>query len=294
MAISVAEDFKAFRGNYLIPAATVGTISYRYKRITSQLNSDFWNTVSETAHSLYVGSYGRDTAAAGVSDLDVAFELPASVYNQYNAYYTNGQSALLQAVKASIQKTYPSSYAGGDGQVVAITFTDGIRFEILPVFPNTSGNYTFADSNGGGAWRSCAPRAEMAAFSARNTATNGNLKAISRMARIWRDYHSVPISGMLIDTLAYAFIDGWAFKDKSYLYHDYLVRDFLYYLATRDAGQSHWKAPGSGSYVYPKGNFRSRATASYNDALKAIEHGQAGREWSYRQSWRSIFGPAFP
>ena len=35
---------------------------------------------------------------------------------------------------------------------------------------------------------------------------------------------------MLIDTLAYQFIDGWGYKDKSYLYHDFLVRDFFYYL----------------------------------------------------------------
>ena len=76
--MSVADNFRAFRANYLIPAATVGTISYRYKRITKQLNKDFWSTESGTSHSLYVGSYGRDTAANGVSDLDVAFTLPNS------------------------------------------------------------------------------------------------------------------------------------------------------------------------------------------------------------------------
>lgn len=96
--MAVADNFRAFRANYLIPTETVGSISYRYKRITKQLNKDFWNTESETAHSLYVGSYGRDTAANGVSDLDVAFTLPYSVYQQYDAHMGNGQSALLQAV----------------------------------------------------------------------------------------------------------------------------------------------------------------------------------------------------
>lgn len=292
--VSVAEDFRAFRNNYLITAGTMGTISYRYKRITKQLNADFWNAASETSHSLYVGSYGRDTAAKGVSDLDVSFELPSAVYHQYNAYKVNGQSSLLQAVRTSIQKTYPTTYAGGDGQVVAINFDDGIRFEILPVFINNSNTYTFADSNAGGSWKVCDPRSEMSAFSKRNAEANGNLKALGRMMRTWKRHHGVPISGMLIDTLAYAFIATWPHKDKSYLYHDYLVRDFLHYMSKVDAAQTYWRAPGSGSFVYAQGNFRKPAATSYADAVNAIAYGTSGYDWSYRQSWRAVFGPTFP
>ena len=294
--MGVAENFKAFRANYLIPADTVGSISRRYKRITKQLNKDFWNTESETAHSLYVGSYGRDTAANGVSDLDVAFTLPNSVYHKYNAYVGNGQSALLQEVRTSIGRTYSTSYVGGDGQVVAINFTDGIRFEFLPVFLNDDGkSFTFADSNGGGSWKTCDPRAEMNAFSARNSVTaNGNLKAIGRMARIWRDKHNVPMSGMLIDTLAYQFIADWPYRDKSYLFHDWLVRDFLLYLSKVDTSQQYWRAPGSGSYVWKKGNFQTMAKASYETALSAIDHETNDRPNTARNKWREIFGSTYP
>lgn len=294
--MSVADNFKAFRANYLIPTATVGTISYRYKRITGQLNSDFWNTNSDTAHSLYVGSYGRDTAASGVSDLDVAFTLPNAVYQQYNAYAGNGQSSLLQAVKASIAKTYPTSYLGGDGQVVAVSFTDGIRFEILPVFLNQDGkSFTFADSNGGGTWKVCDPRAEMEAFALRNTVTaNGNLKALGRMMRIWRDRFSVPLSGMLLDTLAYQFIIGWEHRDKSYMYHDWLVRDFLAYLSNVDKAQTYWRAPGSNSFVFKKGNFQSPAAAGHILALNAIAHESQSRPDTARNKWRELFGSTYP
>lgn len=293
--MSVAENFKAFRAKYLIPATTVGSISYRYKRITKQLNKDFWNTESETAHSLYVGSYGRDTAANGVSDLDVAFTLPNSVYHKYNGYTGNGQSALLQEVRKSIERTYSNSYVGGDGQVVALNFTDGIRFEILPVFVNDANTFTFADSNNGGSWKTCDPRAEMNAFSARNTVTaNGNLKAIGRMARIWRDKHSAPMSGMLIDTLAYQFIVDWAHRDKSYLYHDYLVRDFLLYLSNIDTSKQYWRAPGSGSFVWKKGNFQTKAKSSYQIALSAIDHEANQRPLTARNKWREIFGSTYP
>ena len=63
--MSVADNFRAFRANYLIPAATVGTISYRYKRITKQLNKDFWSTESETSHSRKRCS--QPTAVQGMS-----------------------------------------------------------------------------------------------------------------------------------------------------------------------------------------------------------------------------------
>jgi hypothetical protein len=61
--MGVGEDFSIFKDNYNITTDLISSISNRYKRITRQLNTDFWNTDSDTAHSLYVGSYGRDTAA---------------------------------------------------------------------------------------------------------------------------------------------------------------------------------------------------------------------------------------
>lgn len=38
------------------------TISERYRRVTRVVNRAFWDSESETAHSRYVGSYGRGTA----------------------------------------------------------------------------------------------------------------------------------------------------------------------------------------------------------------------------------------
>ncbi|ANL47537.1 nucleotidyltransferase domain-containing protein [Rhizobium phaseoli] len=292
--MGVAEDFRAFRNNYLIPLETVSSISYRYKRITKQLNKDFWATDSETAHSLYVGSYGRDTAAKGVSDLDVAFTLPNTLYSTYNSYTGNGQSALLQAVRQSIMKTYPSTSIGGDGQVCVIRFDDGITFELLPVFVNTANTFTFADSNNGGTWKACDPRSEMQVFLARNKESNGNLKAVGRMMRIWKRHNAVPISGMLIDTLAFNFINSWEYKDKSYLYHDFLVRDFLKYLSERDIEQEYWSAPGSGSRVYRSGNFQRPAATAYQSALKAIQNETDNQLWARTQAWRSIFGSLYP
>jgi len=293
--MGVAEDFSNFKNNYNITSELISSISARYKRITRQLNTDFWDTTSETSHSLYVGSYGRDTAAKGINDLDIAFTLPYSEYAKYNAHQTNGQSALLQAVKKSIQKTYSTSDSFGDGQVVVISFTDNIKFEVLPVFENKDGeSFTFPNANNGGSWKTCNPRAEIAAIKKRSHATNINLKYLARMMRVWRDYCSVPMSGALIDTLAYQFIENYEHRDKSFLYHDCMARDFFNFVANQDQKQTVWRAPGSGSHVARSDVFEHKARSAQLRAMEAIKYNDDNHAWSRRQKWREVFGSLFP
>lgn len=292
--MGVGEDFAKFKDNYNISAELISSISYRYRRITRQLNTDFWTTQSETAHSLYVGSYGRDTAAMGLSDLDIAFVLPYDIYKQYSAHANNGQSALLQAVKKSIQKTYSTSESFGDGQVVVITFTDKLTFEVLPVFENTDGSFTYPNANDAGSWKTCNPRAEMTAVQYRSDATNKNLKYLSRMMRVWRDYCDVPMSGMLIDTLAYQFMETYEYREKSFLYHDFMARDFFHFLSKQDQNQTWWRAPGSAAWVSRKGIFQHKARSAYLRSVEAIAYNGTDFEWSRRQKWREIFGSLYP
>jgi hypothetical protein len=290
--MSVSEWFNAFCSNNII--RDNGTISSRYKAITKRLNLDFWSTDSNVSHSLYVGSYGRNTAANPFSDLDMIFELPVDLYTRYDKYVGNGQSALLQCISNSIKTTYHSSSVGADGQVVSIKFTDGINFEVAPVFTNQAGSYTFPNANDGGSWKTTNPRPEIQAIRDRNNACNGNLVRLCRMMRSWKNEWSVPVGGLLIDTLAYQFIENYTHKEKSYLYYDFICRDFFKWMTDQDQDQIFWKAPGSGQYVYGKGLFQYKAKRCYNLSLEAISNEGAKKEWSAKQRWREIFGTAFP
>jgi len=292
--MGLGEWFRAFCSN--IQVQNVDSISTRYKAIIRRLNTDFWNTTSETAHGLYIGSYGRNTAIRGFSDLDMMFELPSRLYFQYNGYSGNGQSALLQLVRNSIRTTYSRSEVGGDGQVVIVRFSDEMRFEVLPVFENQDGSFTYPDSNAGGSWKTTNPKLEIQVFRTRNSACNNNLVQLCRMMRAWKREWDVPVKGLLIDTLAYQFIDQWPYKDKSYFYYDYMCRDFFLFMKNQSKDQSYWRAPGSGQYVYAGESFHWKATRGYNLSLEAIEHEMATpkREWSAKQKWREIFGNAFP
>lgn len=289
--MSVSAWFETFCAAIRISDASVSDISYRYKRITKQLNKDFWDTDSDIGHSLYVGSYGRGTDIH-VSDIDMLFQLPYKVYEQYDNYAGNGQSALLQAVKTSIENTYKSSMKA-DGQVIVISFTDGIRFELVPAFINKDDSYTFPDTNHGGSWKKTNPKPEIAEITKKNYEWNRNLKRLCRMARAWKDCCNVPLGGLLIDTLAYNFLLEWSYKDKSYLYYDWMSRDFFKFLSEQSETHNYWLSPGARQYVSRTGKFEYKAKQAYNLALEAIDR-EKDYPYTAKGKWREIYGTKFP
>ncbi|CAN7333805.1 SMODS domain-containing nucleotidyltransferase [Rhizobacter sp. LjRoot28] len=291
--MGVGDWFQTFCGNLRIGADKRSSVAYRTGRIAGQLNHDLRGLDSKTSYRFYVGSYGRGTAIPSVSDVDLLYELPFALWERFDKYSGNGQSALLSLVSSSIQTTYPTSRVGGDGQVVVIKFDDGVTFEILPAFTNEGGGYTFADTNGGGGWKTCKPKQEMETFGARNGTCNGNLVELARMTRAWRDWNNVPMSGMLIDTLAYQFLADWAYRDKSYVYYDWMTRDFFGFLAGQDAAKSYWTAPGSGSWVYGSG-FQYKARQAELRTIEAIGSQQSNYDYTAKATYRGIYGTDFP
>lgn len=290
--MSISTKFQNFCTDIRIKSGVVSNVSYRYQRITKQLNTDFWGTDSSTSHSLYVGSYGRDTDIH-VSDIDMLFRLPYLVYERINSHQGNGQSALLQEVRNSLKKTYATTHMSGDGQVLVIKWDDGVRFEVLPCFINKDDSFTYPDTNDGGKWKTTNPKPEIKAIKDANSEWNGNLKNLCRMTRAWKDKWDVPMGGFLIDTLAYNFLKNWTHQDKSYLYYDYMTRDFFAYLKNQDADKNYWLAPGSNQYVWRKGAFEYKALRCYNISLEAIDYEEREMHYSANGKWQEIFGSKF-
>lgn len=287
--MGVTENFKNFVGN--LRTTNDSIISVRRKNIVKRINMDFRGSYSDTDYSRFVGSYGRGTAIKGFSDVDLMVILPYSVYDKYNNYLTNGQSALLQAVKNSISQTYSQTKTGGDGQVVVVEFSDGIIFEVLPAFYNSTDDYyVYPDSHGGGSWKTCKPIHEIKAINEQNILYNKKVKHLVRMMKAWKKKNNVPISGLLIETLAMNFMKDWTNNDKSYLFYDYMVRDFLNYLSQQDTSKNYWLAWGSKQFVYRKGIFEYKAKRSFNIALEAIEAEEKKYTYTARSKWQEIFG----
>lgn len=287
----ISDKFRALLSNLRTENDSV--VRSRRGAITKRLNLDFWGSDSETAHTRYVGSYGRGTEIRRASDVDLLAQLPSSLFGQYDSYVGNGQSALLQAVRDSIRKRYSSTDIGGDGQVVVVTFADGIKFEVVPAFSRTDGSFTYPDSNAGGSWKRMDPIPEIDALNAANATYDKKVKHLARMARAWKVKCSVSMSGLLIDTLVHDFVPSWQYNDKSFVYYDYMTRDFLQYLYGQNRDRAYWYAPGSNQRVYRTGIFEYKAGQGYREALGAIEDEEQGYKYLANEHWRNIFGSSF-
>lgn len=258
MSLPVLKD------NHPISKELISIISKRYKRITRAVNTEFWNSESESAHSRYVGSYGRGTAV-NTSDLDVLIELPNVEYDHFTSMIGNGPSRLLQAVKNSILDTYPYTSIKADGQVVVINFSDGIKFEILPAFKNMNywgnwnGTFKYPDTHMGGNWMTTNPLAEQEAMDEKDNRnqSNGLLKDTCKHIRLIKaDYYSsYHLSGIMIDSFVYHVIGSWHWPyegevqfNNSKTFEEYLV-DCYNRLSFSFFSKPLLYAPGSGMKI---------------------------------------------
>lgn len=292
--VNVYSAFSDFCTNLEISQGIKSIVDTRVKSIAKRINLDFWNIDSESTNYRVVGSYGRGTAIK-TSDIDLIVELPWSVYSRFDNYSGNGQSALLQTVKQSLEKTYSASSISGDGQVVDIDFSDGIKFEVVPAFKFSDGKYYYADTNGGGKWRSMDPSKEQMEFVCMDLTVNGNLTKLCRMARAWKDKMTVLMPGVLIDTMAYDFLSQYKHASESFTYFDWISRDFFHYIIENES-KTYWIKFGSGEFITKTNGFsiNSDAEKAYVLANEAIDAQRDGLEFKFYDKWRDIYGSKFP
>lgn len=283
--MSISDDFKAFLENIQVDNAE--TISLRYGEVTAALNKQFRDTESKTANSLQVGSYGRWTAIKGVSDLDMIYIMPAGKWDDYK---NSGQTKLLQDTKEAIKRRYPSTTVRVDRLVVRVLYKD-FHIEVMPAFKQDDGSYKYPDTANGGSWKITKPQAEIDEMRGANKRKNRNLRRLCKMARAWKNKHGVAMGGLLIDTLAYNFLESTdEYDDRSYYYYDWMCRDFFKFLADQPK-QSEYAALGSRQRVRVKKRFETKAKKAYDLCVKAIE---ASGQKNERQKWRDVFGNAYP
>jgi hypothetical protein len=163
--------------------------------------------------------------------------------------------------------------------------------EVQPVFEQDDGSFKYPDTKNGGLWKITKPRAEMAAVAELDAEKNANLRRLCKMARSWRNKHGVVMGGLLIDTLAYNFLQTTNNYDKaSFSRYDELSRDFFNYLANLPK-QDRYNAPGSKQHVKVKKAFQHKAKKAHKLCIEAIE---AGVAVNVNDIWKKVYGRPFP
>ncbi|RKH71295.1 nucleotide-binding domain-containing protein [Corallococcus aberystwythensis] len=284
--MGLGEIFGEFLSNLQIDNAE--TISMRYGEITAALNKAFRDTDSKIDNRLQVGSYGRSSAIKEISDLDMLYIMPSTAWDDYCG--EGGQYKLLDAASNAIKARYPKTDIFVDRLVVRVLYQD-FHVEVQPVFETDDGSFKYPDTYNGGSWKITKPREEIDAMSEVDERKNGNLRRLAKMARAWKNKHGVGIGGLLIDTLAHNFLESTKdYDEKSFLYFDWMSRDFFSYLAALPE-QEYFAALGSGQRVRVKSKFQKKAKKAHELCLKAID--AEGRP-TQNSKWRKIYGPPFP
>ena len=276
--------FKDFLSNLTIDNAT--SISLRYGEITSSLNKKFRDTESKTANTLQVGSYGRWTGIKGISDLDMLYIMPSTKWDDYK----NDQSKLLKDTKDAIKSRYPNTEVKVDRLVVQVIYTN-FMVEVQPVFRRQDGGFYYPDTYNGGSWKVTKPQEEIDEVKNFVDNKSNNFRHLCKMARAWKNKHGVGMGGLLIDTLAYNFLNSTTdYDNKSHVYYDWMCRDFFKYLSD-EPNKDYYAALGSRQQVKVRSKFQRKAKKAYNLCLKEIDAGEAD---SANKKWKKVFGRPFP
>jgi hypothetical protein len=265
--------------------------SGKHSRVRATLNKAYYGIDSETANSLLVGSYGKNTAIRPPSDIDILFQLPFSVFERYRNRTGNIQSQLLQEVKGILQQRFPTTEIKADGQIILVPFTSYL-VEVLPAFKLTTNQYWHADTNNGGKWRTTDPIAEVNALEASNKETRDKTIHLIKMAKAWKRIRNVSVKSLVLELTAPTFLSTWQHKDKTFLYYDFMVRDFFDYLMKQQ--NRHLTLPGTGDFVYTGDAWAAQARFASSAAQRATDLGQEDKIQAAKEEWRNIFGSYVP
>ena len=289
--MKIAKCFQTLLDNTALKAEKARTIQHRAACIARRLDICYYGD-SEERHFFFVGSYGRGSADANDSDIDMVYFLPHNQLSRYEEYRSNGQSQLLQEIKECILASYPNTEMRGDGQVVVVSFTDGMKFEVVPAFACEKSQYLYADTHNGGSWKLSSSAFDFIEFNRADKCSGGKLRNLCRLARAWRAQQNLDIKGILLDTLVWMYLkaNNWGCG----LSYAEMSLGFFSFLSRRKNAQVCLNTPGGAEKVMDEGGYVSKSLISEKNAMQAILLADAQDYYNSSLLWQKIYGLDFP
>lgn len=245
-------------------------------------------------HLTIIGSAAKGTAVKPMGDADGVFHMPSGTYHRFDDYAGNGQSALLQEVRGVLAKRYPRTAIRGDGPVVVVEFSTGPNAEIVPGVLISDGADDFHVSchvpvtRDGGSWQSAQYGAEYENATRLDVATRGQYTRLVRYMKSWRVAQKVTFKSVVIELMAAEFMRRWSPDRHGYVYDDWLVRDFLGYMA--ENYHSTYMLP-TGKRIGTGVGWYEAAKSCRSVATLACDAGEASA--LYVLYWRKVLGHGF-
>jgi len=291
--MTVSQRFDAFLANIVLTSDQLAEGAKKHGGVLSTLNRNYYGYNSDTANSVLVGSWGKDTKVRPARDIDVLFILPFSKYLRFEKRLGNKQGQLLQEMKDVLQKTYSTTAMRADGQVVVVSL-GSYAVQVAPAFLLENTQYWICDTNDGGKYRTLDPNAEIGVIQASDATTGGNTRNLIRMMKIWQRVCAVPIKPFVLELLVIEFLNSYAHKSHSSPRYDWMVRDFFAFLLTKNA-ISYVVVPGTGELIWlNSADWNSRAETAHAQAEKACAYESPHAPHSAGREWHKIFGDDIP
>jgi hypothetical protein len=285
MATTINQSFLQLKSNLEITGLQQATVSTRQQNVRDALIADL--TVLD---SFLTGSYRRSTMVAPLkdADIDVFVVFDSSYYKQ------GGQAWLLDKVKVTLQKTYPTTpKISRNGQAVTITFTD-FTVDVVPAFNRKGGGFLIPDSVNE-RWISTDPKKHVDIWTAANTSHSGNLVPLIKMIKAWNKGHSTllrsfHLEAMILDILTNVEITDFPSGAR-----------FIFDKARQAVKGGTYDPSGYGGNLADYLNTQqkisdvvSRLEIAYSRALEAESLDKQGKFAQAVDKWRLIFGDYFP
>lgn len=249
------------------------------------------NNDSDYYPGFMVGSWGKQTQVRPPKDIDIFVVLPFSEKQRLDARAGNVQSALLQEVREALSETYPQTQMRADGQVVTVGFNT-ITVEVVPVFATGAGQYFMPDTNDGGRWKRADPLAQMKFIDQADVAMSGNVRAVTKMLKLWKREKNVPLKSFVLELLVaeYLPLRGNGFYDT--YWYDFYVRDFFIFLVGK--ANTHITIPGTFESYFLGADWLPKAVTARDIAIQACHWEYHDYDVTAGQEWQKIFGSRIP
>lgn len=280
--MATQQQFTDLNENIRLTEAQREDAKTKYTGVCKTLHVHFYPDIEYNGDTkLLFGSYAKHTAIRPMTedqDVDVLFKIPEETYQQYAAYQTGGQSALLQELRKVLTD---SRYGLGEkpkawGKVILVKTADGTHnIELLPAYEKEDGTFIIPNSENSGSWDIFDPREQLKRFRDSNTQTEGLTSDLSRMVKRWaREASSVSIKSFQLENFVIAFLASYDYGGKGYA--QIVAAFFAYLLGIVDADN------------------RSYVETAKGRADKALAFEAENKDEAATEEWKKVFGDSFP
>lgn len=183
--------FKIFDKKLTLTSSQQQDAKIKYNNVCKTLHNSYYVAKYNGSTKFLFGSYKKKTNIRPMDkmqDVDVLFKIPKETFEKFDNYESNGQSALLQEIRNTLNKTFTTtSKISGWGKVVLVNTVDGTHnIEVLPAYELTDKTFKIPNSENGGSWEIFDPREDINNFQDSNQQVNGLVKIVTRMLKSWK------------------------------------------------------------------------------------------------------------